>query len=129
MTDGAWEFWDYVEADGTSPFARWLSCLDPAAQAHIDTRMLAMEALATWPEKWASRYRGTEGLFELRMPFNRVQYRPLYMHHPRRRRCLVILVGTIEKGSKLPQSDVTTAVRRRATILKEPDRAIRHRYD
>ena len=84
---------DFIEPSGRNPFAIWQAELQPDAQAAIDTRLLAMEGMERWPEKWISDYKGYDGIIELRIPFNRVQYRPLGTYQPKR--TLVLLGGAI----------------------------------
>lgn len=113
---------EYVESDGESPFGRWLRRQPAGLSAHFDQRILVMEAMPFWPEKWASDYKGAEGILELRVPFNKVQYRPLGMHAGTGRRVFVLLGGAIEKGGNLPKGDVQAVQQRRKVLLEEPGR-------
>jgi hypothetical protein len=119
-----WRIMDYVEPSGRNPIAEWQAGLHPDAQAWIDARLLQMEAMLKWPPKWVSNYKGYEGIIELRIPFNRVQYRPLSMYSPGR--IVILLNGAIEKGGKIPRSDLETASARRTSVLKEPFRVRAH---
>jgi hypothetical protein len=115
---------DYVEPTGRNPIADWQAGLQPDASAAIDARLLQMEAMPQWPPKWVSDYKGYDGIIELRIPFNRVQYRPLATYQ--RGHTLVLLNGAIEKGGKIPTSDLETAEVRRKAILREPHRVRPH---
>ena len=86
-----------------------------------------MESLDKWPDKWASAYKGRDKIIELRIkgPSN-IQYRPLGMHHPKRRKCFVILQGAVEKGGKIPTSELDAAEKRRDEIIKNPDQVMDH---
>ena len=121
-----WTFYDYVEPSGRVPFWDWLSGLPEDAQAWIDTRILYMAALLSWSEKWISSYQGPGKLYELRIPFNRVQCRPLGMYAPGR--AFVLLAGAIEKGGKLPRATVAAAVQRQQQHLREPHHVRHHRF-
>lgn len=123
-----WHFLDYIEASGRNPITSWVAGLPFDAQAAIDGRLLAMEGLRKWPEKWASSYVGLDGIIEIRIPFNRVQYRPLGMYSPVQRMAFVLLCGAIEKGGKIAKSDLKTAERRRQEILAEPSRVKPHHF-
>jgi Phage derived protein Gp49-like (DUF891) len=123
-----WTFLEFVEAGGRAPFTDWISGLPQNAQAHIAERMLAMEALQRWPDKWASRYTGYKSLMELRMAWNRVQYRPLGVYSRTHRWRFILLCGAIEKGGKIPSDDLNAADRRRKELLKEPSRVRVYTY-
>lgn len=123
-----WEFWDYVEVSGNNPFARWFSGIPMEAQAHMDDRMLLMEGMQRWPEKWASDYKGARGIRELRFPFRGVQYRPLYCYSPHVRRQLVILAGAIEKGGAIPSKDVKAAAKRLKILVEDRNRVCRRTF-
>jgi hypothetical protein len=95
---GLWAFGEYAEPGGVAPFSIWLRDLETGPQAFVDNRLLKMAGLRQWPEKWASKFQGTEKLIELRIPYNKVQYRPLGIYSPWRRYSFVLLGGAIEKG-------------------------------
>ena len=122
----AWTFYDYVESSGANPFVDWHSGLQPDAQAFIDARILQMSGLLKWSEKWISKYRGTEKIFELRITYMKVQYRPLGCYAPAR--SFVLLAGAIEKDSRLPKETVDAAVRRQKTFEVDFSYARPHRY-
>lgn len=123
-----WTLASYVSAAGARPFEKWLADLPEDARAAIDERLLMMEAMERWPEKWASSYKGRPGIVELRIPFNKVQYRPLGAYSPHLRRNFVILAGAIEKGDKIPTSDLDAAERRLKDLAQDPARAEPYDY-
>jgi hypothetical protein len=121
-----WTFLDYIELSGTNPIREWLNGLPDDDCAKIDDRLLVMEAMRTWPEKWISKYQGTE-LFEFRIK-GRVQYRPFGIYWGRLR--YVLLKGTIEKGGKIRKSDIETAEQRLSNLRKDPGRhVVIHQFD
>jgi hypothetical protein len=122
-----WTFLKFVEASGRRPFTDWVLGLPQGAQAHILARLLEMEALPRWPEKWATRYRGYDSLVELRMPWKGVQYRPLGTYSKTQRWAFILLCGAIEKSS-IPRAALDTADRRRKELLKEPGRVCAYEY-
>jgi len=121
-----WTIHDYAEINGRNLVADWLASVPEGAQGAIALRLLKMEQLRNWPEKWASTLSGYEGIVELRIPHNRVQYRPLGMYLPGMK--FVLLTGAIEKGNKLPQRNIDTAVRRRKNVLRDLDHVRPHQY-
>ena len=88
-----------------------------------------MEGLINWNEKWASNYRGRDKIIELRITFNKVQYRPLGMHYPYKRYGFVLLAGAIEKGGKIPKAELDAAERRRDRLVRERDCVVQHIYE
>lgn len=121
-----WTIYDFVGPDGECPFAEWQASLPIEAQAFIDARLLAMRALRRWSDKWASKYRTTEKIIELRIPFNKIQYRPLGVYA--RGMSFVLVEGAIEKGGKLPDGSIRRAVNRQLLLESEPHHVREHRY-
>ena len=115
---------DYIEPSGRNPVAEWQAGLSHDASAAIDARLLLMEAMPQWPPKWVSKYETYEGIIELRIPFNRVQYRPLAMYSSGY--TVILLSGAIEKGGKIQKSDLENAATRRKTVIREPYRVRAH---
>src|ERR1700676_5390304 len=96
-------------------------------RAKIDYRLIQMAAMQPpWPEKWISKYQTTE-LFEFRITGNRVQYRPFGVYWGKLR--YVLLAGAIEKGDKIPRSDVETAEGRWSALRKDASHAVVHQFD
>jgi hypothetical protein len=122
-----WVFYDYVETSGRVPFHEWLSSLSSEAQAFIDARILQMRGLNRWPEKWVSKYRGTAKLLELRIPYNKVQYRPLGIYAPNW--SFIFLAGAIEKNGKIPADVIAAALRRQADVEVNPSHVRRHQFN
>ena len=118
---------DFVEANGKNAIQRWMDGLPAEARAAIDVRILQMSAMpkALWSDKWVSKYKGAEGIFELRIPHNKVQYRPLGCYGPGRM-CFTLLAGAIEKGNKIEKSIVETAENRHTIVFKDPKRVCNH---
>jgi hypothetical protein len=108
-----WTFLEFVSADGKAPFSIWLSEQPVEAQAAIDNRILMMMNLARpqWSPKWIKSYKGHEKLFELRIPHNKVQYRPLGCYGPDKQE-FTIVAGAIEKNWKLPRPVLEVAMKR-----------------
>jgi hypothetical protein len=123
----SWTFYDYVETSGRNPIRHWLDAMPPCDSEKIDTRLRYMAAMPRWAEKWVSKYKGTDEIFEFRITGNKVQYRPLGTYYGTKQ--YLLLAGAIEKGDKIPKSDVETAERRLSTVRKEADHVIPHVYD
>jgi phage-related protein len=126
---GGWTFFDYVELSGRNHIRDWLDSLPEEACAKIDYRLQQMAAMTTelWSEKWISKYRGVDDIFELRISGNRVKYRPLGTYYGPHR--FIILAGAIEKGWRIPKSDIETAQRRLSNVRTDSRHARLHQYD
>lgn len=122
----SWAFYDYLEPSGNCPFSDWLLGLPDDAQACIDQRLLTMEGMGQWPEKWASRYTAVTGLVEIRIRFKKVQYRPLGIYQPDHR--FVLLGGGIEKGNRIPKGTLEAIGVRRKLLEQGRAHVRRHTF-
>ena len=123
-----WTIKDFVEASGKCPIWDWLSSeIPPEAKAHIDARILQMMNLLHWSEKWISAYKNSDKILELRIPFQKVQYRPLGIYQPGR--TLILLEGAIEKDGKLTTGALGRAESRAALLDREPNHVREHRFN
>ena len=123
-----WDFFNYAELNGRNQIRAWLDGLPEADRAKIDYRLLQMAGEPPpWREKWVSRYRGTDELYEFRITGKKVQYRPLGTYFGELK--YLILNGAIEKNWKIPKSDVQTAVRRLSNIRKDSAHVVPHQFD
>lgn len=122
-----WTFYDYVETTGRNPIREWLDSLPQGDCAKIDYRLRQMAIFPKWPEKWTSKYQGTDELYEFRITGKNVQYRPLGTYFGAKQ--YLLLTGAIEKGDKIPKSDIENAERRLARVREDRDHVAFHCYD
>lgn len=122
-----WTLFDYAELTGKNKIKEWLDGLPEADQARIDQRLLLMEAQRVWSEKWVSKYESAGNLFEFRIKGKNVQYRPLGSYFGKLR--YIILAGAIEKGGKIPTSDVETALERHKRVKENKSHAVQHQFE
>ncbi len=122
-----WTIYDYIELTGRNPIREWLDDLPDGDQAKIDYRLQQMVGMERWSEKWASKYRGTDEIIELRIVGKNVQYRPLGAYFGRMQ--FILLNGAIEKGDKIPKSDIETAKRRLAAARGDTRHVHFHQFD
>jgi hypothetical protein len=123
-----WTILDFVEESGRAPFCDWASSLPDGAQAAIDARLLALRGMSWWPEKWASDFRGVKDLKELRVPHDKVQYRPFFCYGVSRRQ-LVLLGGGIEKNGRIAAGLIKALSRRISDYKADPSRTREHVFD
>lgn len=116
-----------MATDGGNAFMAWLDSLPNGAQAQIESRIKAMAPLqkTDWPRKWVSALKGYDGIYELRTPWQNVQYRPLYCYGPDQRQ-ITLLTGAIEKDDNLPLGTLKTATERQKLILLDRRRVRDH---
>jgi phage-related protein len=123
----SWTFFDYVEKGGRNPIRRWLDRIPAGDGARIDYRLQQMAAMVKWPEKWVSKYQGADEIYEFRIKGYKVQYRPLGTYFGARG--YILLAGAIEKGNRIPRSDIETAVRRLGQLRRGDANAVHHQFD
>lgn len=120
MTVPHWDFRDYISRGGRNYFQEWLDDQPLKVQLEINTRL---EYLRYQPpplqRPYTARLKGEcDGLYELRVKVEKVQYRPLFFYGPGKSQ-ITFLAGAIEKGGKLQPPDVCqTALERRDQIGK-----------
>lgn len=124
-----WQFRDFLDGRGMNVIRQWSLTLPQAAQAKLDTIILVLRVspIWPWPAQYVSRLRGYKGIYELRVGSSGVQYRPLGCHGPGKKQ-FTILIGSVEKGGKLPKSDCEIAVERRKIILDYEGRTCEHEF-
>jgi Phage derived protein Gp49-like (DUF891) len=116
-----WTFRDYqrptaLPGNPLNEILLWTLGLPVKAQAKIDAVILSLQGFRVWPPQYVSDC-GYEGIWELRIVSGGVQYRPLGCYGPGPR-VFTLLIGTIEKGGKIPYGDGESAVQRRERVLK-----------
>jgi|GEM_PF-5723915 len=122
-----WRFFDYVGLTKRNKIREWLDTLPDGDRARIDSRLLIMIALPNWPEKWVSKYRCQEELYEFRIKGRNIQYRPLGTYYGTKQ--YVILNGAIEKGGKIEKSDVDVALVRLNKLKRNNAYVVLHEFD
>jgi hypothetical protein len=124
-----WTFFDFVSSRGENEIHDWLNskAVRKEAKAKINARLVALQGFPVFPEQFFSSYKGWDGLYELRIVYSGVQYRPFGFYGPNPRE-FTLLVGNIEKG-KVPKSTLKVADERRKLVLSDPQNRVRpHDY-
>ena len=122
-----WTIRDYLDGRGTNIVREWITSLPHLAQAKVDSRLLILQAAKIWPPQYVSALTGFKQIYEIRIVCAGVQYRPLGCYGPDKGE-FTILLGSVEKGGKLPKGDCRTAIERRNVILKEKGRTCEHDF-
>ena len=121
-------FRDYIDDSGRNVITEWLHDLPMEARLEINTRIQYLEVSDQLRRPDAAMLSGKcDGLFELRIRYKGIQYRPLACHGPARAQ-VTLLVGAIKKGNRFePLSACDTAQKRKARI-HEPGRTDEHSF-
>jgi hypothetical protein len=123
-----WTFLDFVSVRGENLIHSWLNSpgVPAQAKAKINARIVALQGFSIFPEQYFSAYRGWDDLYELRVSFGGVQYRPFGFYGPERRQ-FCLLAGGVEKG-KIPKSLLEVAEARRKIVIANPSQTCRHDF-
>lgn len=124
-----WTFSDYLSERGTNEIYAWLNSRDvpKGAKAKINARIISLQGFPIFPEQYFSAYKGWDDIYELRITFSGVQYRPLGCYGPGGRRQFTLLVGGIEKG-KIPKRLLEIADERRKIVHADSARITSHDF-
>ena len=123
-----WTFFDFLDMNDKSVIAKWMESLPVGAQAKIDARLLQMRGIEIWLPKWTKFLVGHDKIIELRIPYNKVQYRPLGCYGPGQKE-FTLLVGAIEKGWKIPKPVMKLADIHRKLIYEDRRYIREHQYN
>lgn len=123
-----WSFLDFLSARGENEIHAWLNSarVPKGAKAKINARILTLQGFPIFPEQYFSSYTGWDQIYELRIVFGGVQYRPLGFYGPNRREFCLLVCG-VEKG-KIPKSLLSVAEARREIVIADPSRTCQHDF-
>lgn len=114
-----WIVRDFVSARGENLIAAWLRMLPIAARVEISTSITLLEQTERLDRPQVGLLRNEcEGLLELRVKVNNVQYRPIGYYGPQQRE-ITLLVGAVEKGRKFVPPTACSIAFSRIQLLKE----------
>ena len=125
----SWRFLDYLDARGTNPIRTWLDDLpDRKAETKIRTLLLNLTALPRLEPPYVKPITGYDGIFEIRVGRQGIQYRPLGCYGPGRGE-FTLLIGATEQGDEIrPPRAFEIATGRRVIILNERSRTCDHDF-
>ncbi|MCX7015382.1 MAG: type II toxin-antitoxin system RelE/ParE family toxin [Candidatus Sumerlaeota bacterium] len=108
----------YREKDGAAPLVRRLRELPNRARTKCYLRMQRLAAQGhelRRPEADILR----DGIHELRVALQGVQYRMLYFFHGQV--AVVVSHGIIKRGDRVPENEIDVAIARRRAFQSDPD--------
>lgn len=119
---------NFRDARGVNEIHQWLNskAVPKNAKAKINARITALQGFPCFPEQYFSAYNGWDDLYELRIVFCGVQYRPFGFYGPARRQ-FTLLVGGTEKG-RVPRNLLGVADNRRKEVIANADRVCPHDF-
>jgi len=124
-----WKFLDYISEAGTNHFKDWLDDLPLKERMAINTRIQYLEAVNILKRPDTGMLTGNcDGLFEIRIKCNNVQYRPLACYGPDKK-TIILLAGAIEKGGKLIPKDICKEALKRKKYIEKEGRTYEHSYE
>ena len=108
----------YQEDDGTVPFLTWFDALTTKAQDKCRVRLERLRELGHELRRPEADYL-RNGIYELRVSLQGVQYRMLYFFHGN---VATVVSHGLVKGQKVPPKDIDLAVRRKQRFEQAPQR-------
>jgi hypothetical protein len=126
--DQYWVFRDYLAERGENEIRLWLDGLPKRARIKIDVRLRHLENVRYFQgePQYIKALVGYDGIYEVRVISQNVQYRPLGCYGPGPGD-FTLLVGAVEKGGRLePREAADVAVKRREIILADRRRTHEH---
>jgi hypothetical protein len=112
-------FADFLRPDGENVVRTWLDGLPPLAKIEINARLTYLQGLRVLGRPYTAVLKGDlDGLIEVRVKSNRVQYRLFGCYVPGKP-VIALLVGATKRSSKTfnPPSAGDTAQQRRKIVL------------
>ena len=106
----------FKEDDGSVPFIEWFDGLQARVQDKCRVRLERLEQLGhelRRPEADFLR----DGIYELRVGFQRLNYRILYFFHGRE---VVVISHGLGKEQVVPAKEIEIAIRRKAKFAANP---------
>lgn len=123
----SYDLYDYVDSRGVNDIKTWAESLETVQRAKLQARLdqLELHGPALYPEMLSGT--GTPGISKLRIKGN-VQLRPMLCHGPiNHHKEFTLLLGAIEKGSKLkPKNADKIADGRKSEVISDNTRRKTH---
>lgn len=115
---GFWTFKNYLSGNGENVIREWLHSLQKNARIKIDRRIRYLENVQYFHKEpqYIKALAGYEGIFEIRVVLQNIQYRPLGCYGPDRAQ-FTLLVGAVERGSRFEPRDAPELALQRKEII------------
>jgi hypothetical protein len=115
-----WTFLDFVDHRGRNLIHDWIEGLPMKARVRLQVQIPILAGLPLLRLPYTRMLEGEcDGLFEIRIEVDNVQYRPLAYYGPEKRE-ITILTGATEVGGQLqPPGICATALSRRDLVEQD----------
>jgi hypothetical protein len=124
-----WAFKDRVDGNGQNVIRPWLDGLPLKARLKIDWILRHLRAGAVLDRKYVKKIGGYDGLFEICLEINKVQYRPLGGYGPHAGEFTIVL-GAFERNDNIrPPDAFATAAGHVAAVKAGTCRVCDHEYE
>ena len=108
----------FKEDDESVPLVEWLAATGKRPQAKCVAALTRLEALGHELRRPEADYLG-DGIYELRVRLQRVNYRMLYFFHGRR---AAVVSHGCTKEREVPKREIDAALKRKARFARDPER-------
>jgi len=120
-----WLFKNFVNNRGDNEIRQWIDSLAKAVRFKIDARVRYLQSVRQLKYPYVEKWVGEDDIYEMRVVFSGVQYRPLGCYGPERRE-FTLLVGAIEKGGQLEPRDAVKIAKARIKLIKDGSHTCEH---
>lgn len=107
----------FSEADGTAPLVVWLDGLQEKAREKCFVRLERLEEMGHELRRPEAENLG-EGIYELRVKHQGVNYRMLYFFHGRT--VVIVTQGFSKQQAAVPSGEIRLALKRRRAFEADP---------
>jgi phage-related protein len=107
----------FADDDEAAPFLVWLDGLTEKAQIKVIVRVERLAAMGHELRRPEADYL-RDGVYELRVSLQRIQYRVLYFFHGKQ----AVISHGLTKTSQVPPKEIDLAVEHRSRFEEDPER-------
>lgn len=125
-----WSFLNYTDGRG-NPIAEWFQdrrSLSVKAKAKIDRTLLQLANTKHWVRPWASNLHNYDGILEIRVFYDNIQFRLLGFRGPGPRQFTILFPAQEKNDEFIPRNAPQIAVNRMKEILLKPENAVDHLF-
>jgi hypothetical protein len=123
-----WTIRTFITDRGINVIKEWINDLPIGAKVEIERRFRYLETQKNWGRPYSAKLKGFAHIHELRIKWNRTQYRPLGFFGPRPSE-FTVLIGAVEKGSKFEPKNAPIIADVRRKLVLENDKHARTYFE
>lgn len=107
----------FAENDGSAPLLAWLDALPPKVRVKCDDRTERLRAMGHELRRPLADFL-RDGVYELRVRFQGINYRVLYFFHKQR----AVISHGLTKEKEIPGKEIDLAVERKRRFEADPEK-------